>query len=93
MKSLMSILEKDSRLVALRQEVVTERAMARAIAPRPLRPFIIAQLFRGIASPFLVITDNQETAQRMVKDLSNLIPGQVLLLPDWEILPHGASRR
>ena len=88
MKSLMKILEKDRRLVALKQKMVTEKVVAQAIAPRPLSPFIIAQLFREIASPFLVVTDNQETAQRLVKDLANLIPEEVLLLPDWEILPH-----
>ncbi|MDI6892322.1 MAG: transcription-repair coupling factor [Actinomycetota bacterium] len=55
--------------------------------PDPLRPYLMAGLFREAKRPFLIITPTVKDAQELVKDMANFLPS-TLLFPDWEVLPY-----
>lgn len=87
-KSLISLFEDDTNFLAFKDVISKDKAQVSIAASRPLRPFLIAELFKDLEKPILVITENQEKAQRLTGDLVTLLPDEVFFLPDWEILPH-----
>ncbi|HAW60050.1 MAG TPA: transcription-repair coupling factor [Actinobacteria bacterium] len=54
--------------------------------PDPLRPYLLAGLFREVRKPFLIVVSTVKGAQELAKDMANFLPS-VLLFPDWEVLP------
>lgn len=87
-RSLNSIFENDKTFHALTEEISGKTLRVQAVVPGPLRPFILAQLFKELNEPIFCITHDLETAQVFARDMENLVPDGTYLLPDWEILPH-----
>jgi len=88
LKSLTALFADNDDFRILKQEILQEKKHFQVACSRPLRPFLVAQLFKDLNKTIFVITENLGKAQRLAKDIKNFYPDKTFFLPDWEILPH-----
>ncbi|MDI6822580.1 MAG: transcription-repair coupling factor [Actinomycetota bacterium] len=87
LEPLLSLWEKNRSFKRLRDAIQAQEGINVSI-PSPLRPYLVAMLFKSLQRPLLVVTSNVERAQRFAKDVRNFLPASAVHhFLDWEILP------